>query len=179
MEVTSASLVGVATSAWQSRRQFAAVMTVNKKLAARHDGVLNKPVPSLALTRLCFQSGTDTAAVGERERDSLAAERRSGVVLSISGSERGGSGLGEAASMPCSPHQQHKKKRVKKPTELKVGNPNNQVTQGGLTVKLQCVVQVKCWICGAAAADHLHYGAICCYSCRAFFRRSGHRCGVQ
>lgn len=46
-----------------------------------------------------------------------------------------------------------KPRRIKKPAELKV----------------------KCWICGAGAADHLHYGAICCYSCRAFFRRSGHR----
>jgi hypothetical protein len=32
-----------------------------------------------------------------------------------------------------------------------------------------------CQICDAPAANHLHYGAFCCYSCRAFFRRSGDR----
>jgi len=29
----------------------------------------------------------------------------------------------------------------------------------------------QCSVCSAPAADHLHYGAISCYSCRAFFRR--------
>jgi len=29
----------------------------------------------------------------------------------------------------------------------------------------------ECLVCGGAAAAHQHYGAICCYSCRAFFRR--------
>jgi len=29
----------------------------------------------------------------------------------------------------------------------------------------------KCSVCGHAAAPHLHYGALSCYSCRAFFRR--------
>ena len=30
----------------------------------------------------------------------------------------------------------------------------------------------KCRICGEAAAKHVHYGAVTCFSCRAFFRRS-------
>jgi len=29
----------------------------------------------------------------------------------------------------------------------------------------------QCLICTGAAAAHQHYGAVCCYSCRAFFRR--------
>ncbi|XP_059095032.1 uncharacterized protein LOC131889844 isoform X2 [Tigriopus californicus] len=32
---------------------------------------------------------------------------------------------------------------------------------------LPCV----CAVCGDGASEHLHYGAICCFSCRAFFRR--------
>jgi len=29
----------------------------------------------------------------------------------------------------------------------------------------------QCLVCGGKAAAHQHYGAVCCYSCRAFFRR--------
>ena len=32
-------------------------------------------------------------------------------------------------------------------------------------------LSAECLVCGGAAAAHQHYGAICCYSCRAFFRR--------
>jgi hypothetical protein len=31
--------------------------------------------------------------------------------------------------------------------------------------------QVTCQVCADVANDHIHYGAIACYSCRAFFRR--------
>ena len=31
--------------------------------------------------------------------------------------------------------------------------------------------RVRCQICGDVANDHNHYGALACYSCRAFFRR--------
>ncbi|XP_023336326.1 uncharacterized protein LOC111707447 [Eurytemora carolleeae] len=41
--------------------------------------------------------------------------------------------------------------------------------------KKKAVLNKQCWVCGAPAAEHVHYGAICCYSCRAFFRRSGAR----
>ena len=32
--------------------------------------------------------------------------------------------------------------------------------------------KVTCMVCGDVANDHVHYGAIACYSCRAFFRRT-------
>ncbi|CAB4060545.1 RARA [Lepeophtheirus salmonis] len=32
--------------------------------------------------------------------------------------------------------------------------------------------KVTCHICSDTANDHIHYGAIACYSCRAFFRRA-------
>eukprot|EP00092_Neocalanus_flemingeri_P027686 GFUD01030051.1.p1 GENE.GFUD01030051.1~~GFUD01030051.1.p1 ORF type:complete len:877 (+),score=166.00 GFUD01030051.1:322-2952(+) len=31
---------------------------------------------------------------------------------------------------------------------------------------------ISCTVCGAPAPDHLHFGGHCCYSCRAFFRRT-------
>jgi hypothetical protein len=30
----------------------------------------------------------------------------------------------------------------------------------------------KCKVCLEPAAKHIHYGAVTCFSCRAFFRRS-------
>lgn len=35
--------------------------------------------------------------------------------------------------------------------------------------------RLECVACGAEASDHLHYGAVCCFSCRAFFRRYADR----
>ena len=37
---------------------------------------------------------------------------------------------------------------------------------------VECLA-AECSVCGSPAAAHLHYGAVSCYSCRAFFRR-GH-----
>ena len=31
---------------------------------------------------------------------------------------------------------------------------------------------LDCSVCSAPAPDHLHFGGHCCYSCRAFFRRT-------
>lgn len=33
------------------------------------------------------------------------------------------------------------------------------------------VRRTTCQVCGDVANDHNHYGAVACYSCRAFFRR--------
>ena len=37
------------------------------------------------------------------------------------------------------------------------------------------VLPCVCAVCGDGASEHLHYGAICCFSCRAFFRRYADR----
>ena len=50
-------------------------------------------------------------------------------------------------------------------------------SQGATKIYLQkrkrekFIRRVKCQICGDVANDHIHYGALACYSCRAFFRR--------
>jgi len=39
------------------------------------------------------------------------------------------------------------------------------------TPKKQQKLSRKCSVCSGPAASHVHYGAVSCYSCRAFFRR--------
>eukprot|EP00092_Neocalanus_flemingeri_P020536 GFUD01022249.1.p1 GENE.GFUD01022249.1~~GFUD01022249.1.p1 ORF type:complete len:860 (+),score=226.22 GFUD01022249.1:56-2581(+) len=44
--------------------------------------------------------------------------------------------------------------------------------KGGKGLKnREASLTAQCLICTGAAAAHQHYGAVCCYSCRAFFRR--------
>ena len=31
--------------------------------------------------------------------------------------------------------------------------------------------RISCPVCGDTAVAHFHYGGMCCYSCKAFFRR--------
>ena len=31
--------------------------------------------------------------------------------------------------------------------------------------------RISCPVCGDTAVPHFHYGGMCCYSCKAFFRR--------
>ena len=45
------------------------------------------------------------------------------------------------------------------------------VTLSDLTFCLQRKLTTVCTICSGPSASHLHYGAVACYSCRAFFRR--------
>lgn len=42
---------------------------------------------------------------------------------------------------------------------------------GGRLKEKEESLSSACSVCGSPAAAHLHYGAISCYSCRAFFRR--------
>jgi len=51
----------------------------------------------------------------------------------------------------------------------------NEEDEGSNDPSSNFLLRQNCQICGAPAANHLHYGAFCCYSCRAFFRRSGER----
>ena len=46
----------------------------------------------------------------------------------------------------------------------------NPTVTKGLCKIMPGALQASCSVCGDAAASHLHYGAISCYSCRAFFR---------
>ena len=45
-------------------------------------------------------------------------------------------------------------------------------SKSGPRKRKKFIRKVSCQICGDVANDHIHYGAKCCYSCRAFFRRS-------
>lgn len=50
------------------------------------------------------------------------------------------------------------------------------------SIKLECPPDIKdkvgnkpvsnCHVCGDLAIAHMHYGGVCCYSCKAFFRRA-------
>jgi len=52
------------------------------------------------------------------------------------------------------------------------GAPSNNKAAGSRTVKnREASLTAQCLICTGPAAAHQHYGAVCCYSCRAFFRR--------
>jgi len=42
---------------------------------------------------------------------------------------------------------------------------------GKVSKNREASLTAQCLICTGAAAAHQHYGAVCCYSCRAFFRR--------
>ena len=42
---------------------------------------------------------------------------------------------------------------------------------GGRLKEKEESLSSACSVCGSPAAAHLHYGAVSCYSCRAFFRR--------
>jgi len=56
-------------------------------------------------------------------------------------------------------------------------NDNWEVGEGGnakggrVSKNREASLTAQCLICTGAAAAHQHYGAVCCYSCRAFFRR--------
>jgi len=56
------------------------------------------------------------------------------------------------------------------------GNNETQTLSEGKMKKQRkrydIVKTANCTVCGDLAAEHLHYGGIACYSCRAFFRRT-------
>ncbi|TRY72416.1 hypothetical protein TCAL_09547 [Tigriopus californicus] len=70
-----------------------------------------------------------------------------------------GNGLGDCSS------------QARKPGG-KRSNPNASNPAKPRKPRKRYIRIVACSVCGDIANDHVHYGAIACYSCRAFFRRS-------
>ena len=52
-------------------------------------------------------------------------------------------------------------------TTKMVKSPRKKKVQGGQTSKQM----TTCTVCGDVAPEHVHYGSVTCFSCRAFFRR--------
>ncbi len=48
---------------------------------------------------------------------------------------------------------------------------NNSEAEKPKRKRPKFIRKVTCQVCDDIANDHIHYGAIVCYSCRAFFRR--------
>lgn len=73
-----------------------------------------------------------------------------------------------AASVSVSPDQVEASPSPGDPSDWEV------VAYDGLASKnraREASLTAVCLVCGGKAAAHQHYGAVCCYSCRAFFRR--------
>jgi len=56
--------------------------------------------------------------------------------------------------------------------ERKTFVDNNDIEQNNESVKDEKRPVSDCHVCGDRAIAHMHYGGICCYSCKAFFRRA-------
>ena len=54
--------------------------------------------------------------------------------------------------------------------DASIAKPSNKCTNNKKK-RPKFIRIVPCKVCGSDANDHLHYGSIVCYSCRAFFRR--------
>merc|ERR1719317_648834 len=57
-------------------------------------------------------------------------------------------------------------------TDRKIFHGNNDSEQMNESVKDEKRPVSDCHVCGDRAIAHMHYGGICCYSCKAFFRRA-------
>lgn len=65
---------------------------------------------------------------------------------------------------------------VKEEEKTEIGMDQDQETAGIIKKKRRpAVLCIECPVCGGPAPDHVHFGGQCCYSCRAFFRRSSSR----
>ena len=59
-------------------------------------------------------------------------------------------------------------------SDTNISDDNSEEDCEEALINLQSVSRntIECPICSEVAIDHLHYGGIGCYSCKAFFRRS-------
>jgi len=55
--------------------------------------------------------------------------------------------------------------------QVDVGEVAASASSRGQRSQRETNLTSECLVCGGKAAAHQHYGAVCCYSCRAFFRR--------
>jgi len=85
-------------------------------------------------------------------------------------------------------HQSPNNERYRKLSEC--SNSSNSTTnenrfampESPKCIKIECPSELKekvgnkpvsnCHVCGDLAIAHMHYGGVCCYSCKAFFRRA-------
>ncbi len=51
-------------------------------------------------------------------------------------------------------------------------SPSPQHPVSGAPLRKVPVPSQECLVCGAPAPHHIHFGGRCCFSCRAFFRRT-------
>ncbi len=51
-------------------------------------------------------------------------------------------------------------------------SPSQQHPVSGALLRKVPVPSQECQVCGAPAPHHIHFGGRCCFSCRAFFRRT-------
>jgi len=68
--------------------------------------------------------------------------------------------------------------RIKDPAELGCGwlkaepGAGVKLEPGAKKKRSPASLSIVCPVCGGPAPDHVHFGGQCCYSCRAFFRRT-------
>jgi len=127
--------------------------------------VFNSPFQDISLQPNVFQvkneiEDSDTVAAYNNERPSLFSPSSYNTVDSAAGFS--GDVKPDISVLDISPRGGEeivRKRRRRRKSELETaGNDKRPISD--------------CKVCGDQAIAHMHYGGICCYSCKAFFRRA-------